>query len=1078
MQAFVVLVVPTMVIPTWVKMTKHMKREVYEATFHFQDEVLCRINNISTFFDPLSSAATNLVRLLSSSMAGSDTSKSSTRMKVDPVLFQTFSVLPLISQISYIGFEGHFISYYDEGNQTFALYSSSTNSSNSGTTDVKENSTWYKQPVDYTGRLHGLAVEHYPMVKANESWIQGATDNPDGSATLGYGWNNAEDLLFLNTVRIQGKGVISLGYPVKALVNYLSSIQLHGGKLYLATLDGVQLMEAFPNTEMLPGGDSVSFDLINPSNGGKDRIAYAWCRPDSTWHKKPILTIGKKRYTVDCAPLEILGVKLVYALVFPFDEVVSKVRWMTVISLLLLTLILFIMVFSIFIFVVFMINSARREVQFCSSLIKQKEATQQAERKSMNKSLAFARSSHDIRAALAGISGLIELSYEEVSPGSELDINLRQMDGCAKDLLGLLNSILDTSKMEAGKLQLEEEEFNVANLLEDVVDLFHPVGMKKDVEVILDSYDGSFLKHSLVKGDRAKLKQVICNLLSNAVKFTSEGHVSVRAWAQNSAFEDKITESRRNSLWKDFPCLIYKNKEEYDDLETVNAVRNDPNSMEFVFEVDDTGKGIPKEKQESVFENFVQVKETALGQGGTGLGLGIVQSLVRLMGGDIRIVDKPNGERGTCLRFSVLLIASGTPTNDDIEANNTDNNTDMGCYCLSDYQRLALSRRIPSPGLTSPQLSLRSSSPKTEGSLVVLFIHNVERRRACHSFMEHLGIKVSAVKKWEHLRSTLMKINSTLSISPQGSRKNDLGSRSDNYSSRSKDLPLSSMDGTTQRTHSHTSIANRIIPSFVLLVIDVSAGAFQEIYKIVEEFRRQLHGTRCQVVWLDKPMSRNIQVDKIDPCDEIFLKPFHGSRLYHVIGLLPEFSGSVFPQGAPPRPKRESTVDANNTARDIESSSEEQQSYGRTKQKSAPPYGRHSLQGMDQQAETRTKRENYMKRYPSANQERSAVVFKPATSTETEPIRISEIQEASVNRNSDKPLSGLKFLVAEDVVPARRIAMKHLEILGATAEVCGNGQEALAAVRKGLEDQRIYDGPVVPPYDYILMDCEVQKDYN
>ncbi|KAM1805762.1 hypothetical protein ACFX12_031468 [Malus domestica] len=101
------------------------------------------------------------------------------------------------------------------------------------------------------------------------------------------------------------------------------------------------------------------------------------------------------------------------------------------------------------------------------------------ERKSMNKSLAFATATHDIHAALAEITGLIDISKDEVSSGSELETNLRQMETCAKDLFGILNSILDTSKIEAGKMQLKEEEFDVAQLVEDVVDLYHSVGLKK-----------------------------------------------------------------------------------------------------------------------------------------------------------------------------------------------------------------------------------------------------------------------------------------------------------------------------------------------------------------------------------------------------------------------------------------------------------------------------------------------------------------------------------------------------------------------------------------------------------------------
>ncbi|KAB1203431.1 Histidine kinase CKI1 [Morella rubra] len=141
-------------------------------------------------------------------------------------------------------------------------------------------------------------------------------------------------------------------------------------------------------------------------------------------------------------------------------------------ALLLLIAVISTMVVSILSVVFIVVRTAKREMHLCAALIKQMETTQQAERKSMNKSQAFASASHDIRASLAGLIGFIEICYDEVAPGSGLDINLRQMDTCAKDLLGILNSILDTSKIEAGKMLLEEEEFDLAQLLEDVVDLW------------------------------------------------------------------------------------------------------------------------------------------------------------------------------------------------------------------------------------------------------------------------------------------------------------------------------------------------------------------------------------------------------------------------------------------------------------------------------------------------------------------------------------------------------------------------------------------------------------------------------
>lgn len=178
-------------------------------------------------------------------------------------------------------------------------------------------------------------------------------------------------------------------------------------------------------------------------------------------------------------------------------------------------------------------------------------------------------------------------------------------------------------------MQLKEEEFDVFHLLEDVVDLFYPVAMKKGVDLVLDPCNGSVIKYSRVKGDRGRLKQILCNLLNNAVKFTDQGHITVRAWAQKPALHRSIIKTNQHSFMKHLSFLFYKKKEAHRDLEkAVNSIQQELHSMDFVFEVDDTGKGIPKEKYESVFENYVQIKETALGQEGTGLGLGIVQSLV------------------------------------------------------------------------------------------------------------------------------------------------------------------------------------------------------------------------------------------------------------------------------------------------------------------------------------------------------------------------------------------------------------------------------------------------------------------
>ncbi|KAK4374457.1 hypothetical protein RND71_005134 [Anisodus tanguticus] len=326
----------------------------------------------------------------------------------------------------------------------------------------------------------------------------------------------------------------------------------------------------------------------------------------------------------------------------------------------------------------------------CAALIKQMEATHQAERKSMNKSTAFVLASHDIRASLAGISGLIDMCRALSSQESESVKYLNHMESCTNDLLvntfgfdscgaslsmllprqyvgvdeAILNSILDQSKIEEGKIQLKEEEFNMEELLEHVVNIYHPNGAMKKVDVLLDPCDGSIARFYRVKGDRGELRRILSNLLHNAVKFTSEGRVTLRAWArkpQSSNFAPNT--SNISTGW--MSCLYLQNDESSAEVQVVKKAQQDPNCVEFIFEVDDTGKGIPKEKQKSVFENYVQENDQTASihgsQAGTGLGLGITQSLVRLMGGEIGIVDKKIGEKGTCFRFNIFLIASDHP---------------------------------------------------------------------------------------------------------------------------------------------------------------------------------------------------------------------------------------------------------------------------------------------------------------------------------------------------------------------------------------------------------------------------------
>ncbi|OIW07029.1 hypothetical protein TanjilG_02663 [Lupinus angustifolius] len=806
-------------------------------------------------------------------------------------------------------------------------------------------------------------------------------------------------------------------------------------QFYLATKDGKVLVQGIKNTRLVHYNDTVSFQSLNPNGNLISNSGSVSCKDKAIATR---LNIWDTEYLIQCHPIDIMGKKSVYILAVPqngsvnFDLNHYKKKGLQ----LMIAMIVMILI-AMFSFLFINVRATRREMQLCASLIKQMEATQQAERKNMNKSLAFASASHDVRTSLAGLTGLIEMSYELVTPHSELETNLKQMNNCTRDLLGLLNSILDTSKIEAGKMHLDEEEFDLSYLLEDVVDLYHPVAMKKGVDIVLDPCNGSLMRYSSVKGDRGKLKQVLCNLLSNAVKFTDEGHIAVRAWAQKPNMQNSIMATNQYSFTKYLSCLFYKKNETHDDIEAAKIpIQQDPYSIDVTFEVDDTGKGIPKEKYKSVFENYVQVKETALGQGGTGLGLGIVQSLVRLMHGDIGIMDKDIGEKGTCFRFNVLLTVCETVTNvstkEGSEYGSGDRNSGQGLIIRTTSSGSSICNSL------SPRLHICSSTRRLQGSHVVLLIIDKERRRISQRFMESLGIEVKVVRHWKHLFDTLKHINQKGSHSSNQSSpvSSELSFRSISHSSfaRTKAFPLSSMDGTESMPpvlKKNDTIG--AATGFILIVIDANAGPFSELYRVVSIFRKGLFNP-CKIVWLNKPLfhgnnfKTTLNKDLLDPNDIVISKPFHGTRLFQVIKLLPEYGGAW--QSSFWRSKKENANEQIGGKICRVASLSKQKSPLMDRSQSEPSTDRRSCQSVEQ--------------------------MKKGT------------QECGDSINN-KSLSGKRFLVVEDNALLRKLALATLFPLGVTIEQCENGEQAVQLFEEGLARR---DLPY-PPYDYILMDCEM-----
>ncbi|KAI3451415.1 hypothetical protein Pfo_008080 [Paulownia fortunei] len=611
-------------------------------------------------------------------------------------------------------------------NNTYYIYSDLANYSISGTQEINLLSThqgwndqsihgnisaiWYQEPLDpLTGQKIGKPRPIPPDELIN---IAGISQVPDGTASWHVAVSKYTDSPLLSAALpvwdpshesiVAVVGVTTAFYSVGRLMKEL--VEFHSGHIYLTSQEG-WLLATSTNTPLLM--NSTTGQKLMMAVNSEDNVirSGAECLQKAYGNKYPPsqevhienAKLGHQLYYIDSFFLNLKRLPMVGVTIIPRKYVMGKVDEKAFKTLMILisasVCILVIGCFCIFV----LTNGVSKEMKLRAALISHLDARRKAEASSNYKSQFLANMSHELRTPMAAVIGLLDILVSDDCLTNEQHAMVTQIRKCSTALLRLLNNILDLSKVESGKLELEETKFDIGRELEGLIDMFSVQCINHNVETVLDLSDDM---PKVVQGDSGRVLQIFANLISNSIKFTTSGYIILRGWCETA---DSDSNTRKSSLNQKGSWCAYKTKREQD-VSRGKISSEEVNKMILWFEVDDSGCGIDPSKWESVFESFEQADpSTTRLHGGTGLGLCIVRTLVNKMNGEIKVVKKSG--HGTLIQLYLLLSTPPDSTRQQYQLKLEEHNLNVLLALNGRMTRLIMMQWLQNNGVYTEEAS-------------------------------------------------------------------------------------------------------------------------------------------------------------------------------------------------------------------------------------------------------------------------------------------------------------------------------------------------------------------------------------